>query len=168
MILLGSALSNAGEVEPGALDRVLDFAAPRARIAMVLLSLLGVAAARSRHERAARFVLERLGDHDIPTNGGLFGPICIARLKGDLWSVLGDREEARRHYEKAFEVCDQMRLRPEKALTALGMAELLLDGNAAEQAEAQRHLDFAIAELREMKMQPWLERALKHKGLLKA
>jgi hypothetical protein len=48
------------------------------------------------------------------------------------------------------------------------MAELLLDGNEDERAEAQRHLDFAISELREMKMQPWLERALKHKGLLKA
>ena len=58
--------------------------------------------------------------------------------------------------------------RPEKALTALGLAELLLAGNDAEQAEAQPHLDFAIAELQEMKMQPALERALANKGLLKA
>ncbi len=35
-------------------------------------------------------------------------------------------------------------------------------------AEAMRHLDFAIAEFREMKMQPALERALRHKELLKA
>ena len=34
--------------------------------------------------------------------------------------------------------------------------------------EAMQHLDFAIAELREMKMQPALERALRHKELLKA
>ena len=30
------------------------------------------------------------------------------------------------------------------------------------------HLDFAIGEFREMKMQPSLERALSHRGLLKA
>jgi len=35
-------------------------------------------------------------------------------------------------------------------------------------AEGLQHLDFAIAEFREMKMQPSLERALKHKGLLTA
>ena len=34
--------------------------------------------------------------------------------------------------------------------------------------EANEHLDFAIAEFREMKMGPSLERALRHKGLLKA
>ena len=33
---------------------------------------------------------------------------------------------------------------------------------------AVEHLDFAIKEFREMKMQPSLERALKHKELLKA
>jgi hypothetical protein len=33
---------------------------------------------------------------------------------------------------------------------------------------AIEHLDFAIAELRKMKMQPALERALRHRGLLKA
>jgi len=33
---------------------------------------------------------------------------------------------------------------------------------------ALEHLDFAIAEFREMKMQPALERALRHKGLLRA
>jgi len=35
-------------------------------------------------------------------------------------------------------------------------------------AEALTHLDFAIAEFREMKMQPALERALRHKEVLKA
>ena len=34
--------------------------------------------------------------------------------------------------------------------------------------EAMGHLDFAIVEFQEMKMQPSLERALRHKGLLKA
>jgi hypothetical protein len=35
-------------------------------------------------------------------------------------------------------------------------------------AEGSAHLDFAIEELRAMKMQPFLERALRHKGLLNA
>ena len=34
--------------------------------------------------------------------------------------------------------------------------------------EAIGHLDFAISEFQEMKMQPYLERALRHKGILKA
>ena len=34
--------------------------------------------------------------------------------------------------------------------------------------EALEHLDFAIAEFRDMKMQPALERALRHKDILKA
>jgi len=37
-----------------------------------------------------------------------------------------------------------------------------------EKAEALEHLDFAITEFREMKMQPSLERALKHKETLGA
>ena len=39
---------------------------------------------------------------------------------------------------------------------------------ASVRAEAMRHLDIAIAELRDMKMQPALERALRHKEVLKA
>ena len=35
-------------------------------------------------------------------------------------------------------------------------------------AEGLEHLDFAIQELRAMKMQPSLERALRHNGLLRA
>ena len=35
-------------------------------------------------------------------------------------------------------------------------------------AEAIEHLDFAIREFREVKMQPSLERALRHRELLKA
>ena len=61
-----------------------------------------------------------------------------------------------------------MRLRPELALTQLELAELLLDHYPHEKAEALEHLDFAIKEFREMKMQPSLERALRHKDILKA
>ena len=37
-----------------------------------------------------------------------------------------------------------------------------------EKKEAVEHLNFAIKEFREMKMQPSLERALRHKDILKA
>ena len=40
--------------------------------------------------------------------------------------------------------------------------------SAAERADALHHLDFAIAELQAMRMQPALERALRHKEVLKA
>ena len=61
-----------------------------------------------------------------------------------------------------------MRFRPEIALIRLGLAELLLEHYPDERDAAIEHLDFAIAELRDMKMQPALERALRHRGLLKA
>ena len=80
--------------------------------------------------------------------------------------MLGEIETAKAEYEEALQVCQRMRFRPEIALIRLDMAEMLLD--EGEQSEAQAHLDFAITEFREMKMQPALERALKRKGLLTA
>jgi hypothetical protein len=44
----------------------------------------------------------------------------------------------------------------------------LLEHFPEERTEALENLDFAIAEFQERKMQPALERALKHKGLLHA
>jgi len=61
-----------------------------------------------------------------------------------------------------------MRFRPELALTRLQLAELLLEHYQDEKSEALEHLDFAINEFREMKMQPSLERALRHKEILGA
>lgn len=45
---------------------------------------------------------------------------------------------------------------------------MLLEHYPDERDAAIEHLDFAIAELRAMKMQPSLERALRYRGLLKA
>ena len=119
----------------------------------------------------------------------------VGRLLGEASALLGKPDEARAYYGQALEVCAKVRFRPEIALIRLHLAELLLneadslqqsavsrpsrrrrgggpkaDGPTAEglRAEALDHLDFAIAEFREMKMQPALERALGHKGLLKA
>ena len=59
-------------------------------------------------------------------------------------------------------------VRPEIAIIRLRLAELLFEHFPEEQPEALIHLDFAIEEFRAMKMQPSLERALRHKGLLHA
>ena len=82
--------------------------------------------------------------------------------------MLGEYREAKACYQQTLEVCQRVRFRPEIALTRLQLAELLFEHYPAERADALAHLDFAIAEFREMKMQPSLERALKHKGLLTA
>ncbi|MSQ15470.1 MAG: hypothetical protein EXR50_06375 [Dehalococcoidia bacterium] len=106
---------------------------------------------------------------------------CVARHLGAAAALLGDREKAKAYYEQALEVCANIRFRPEIALTRLQLAELLLeeaDGEAAAlkggpvtsdiRKDAIEHLDFAIGEFQAMKMQTSLERALRHKGLLKA
>ncbi len=81
---------------------------------------------------------------------------------------MGRHEEARQHYQGAIRVCTEMRFRPELALSRLQLAELLLDNYPAEKKDALDHLDFAIREFRDMKMQPSLERALRRKEILKA
>ena len=54
------------------------------------------------------------------------------------------------------------------AATFINSPELLLEHYPEEKSEALGHLDFAIGEFRDMKMQPSLERALKHKEILGA
>jgi len=99
-----------------------------------------------------------------PLNGTV-----LARQLGAAAALFGQREQARAYYEQALEVAGKVRFRPEIALTRLQIAELMLeDAGEAERTEALSHLDFAVAEFREMKMQPSLERALRHKEVLKA
>jgi hypothetical protein len=104
-----------------------------------------------------------------PASMALGYPACPARLLGGAAALLGEREQAWVYYLQALEAAGKIRFRPEIALTHLQLAELLLDGSdPAEHAEAVAHLDVAIEEFRAMKMQPSLERALRHKELLKA
>jgi eukaryotic-like serine/threonine-protein kinase len=152
------------------LDRLSDSplgSDPEAGVLVLRCAALAELTVATKNEPLARTLLDYLRSAPLVTLG-IGGPAPVARLLGDLAALLGKREEAQAQYEHAFEVCEQMRSRPEKALTALGLAELLLAGNDTQQAQAQPHLDFAITELQEMKMQPALERALAHKGLLKA
>ena len=82
--------------------------------------------------------------------------------------LLGEPEQARRYYLTGLEACAKIGARPEVALNRLELAELLLEHYPDERAEAQEHLDFCIGEFQKMKMQPSLERALRHRDILKA
>jgi tetratricopeptide (TPR) repeat protein/ribosomal protein L40E len=119
------------------------------------------------HRPAAELLLRRLAGSSCITSG-LWLATCTGRHLGGAAALLGRYEEARKHYQEAIKVCTEMRFRPELALTRLQLAELLLQHYPKERAEALEHLDFAIKEFREMKMQPSLERALRHKDILKA
>jgi class 3 adenylate cyclase len=91
------------------------------------------------------------------------GSTCLHRHLGAAAALLGDTDKAMDWYRRAIEACQQVRSRPELALSRLGLAELLLDHYPDERAGAIEHLDLAVGELREMKMQPALERALRRK-----
>jgi DNA-binding NarL/FixJ family response regulator len=65
---------------------------------------------------------------------------------------------ARVHYLQALEIAGKIRFRPELALTHLRLAELLLE--EGDDVEALEHLNLALPELRDMKMQPALEHGL--------
>jgi tetratricopeptide (TPR) repeat protein len=88
-----------------------------------------------------------------------FTMTCTARHLGALAALQGDRAGAEARYAQALAVAARNRMRPEMALTHLALAELLLDGDGAEQREAQEHLALAIPEFEAMQMQPALERA---------
>jgi tetratricopeptide (TPR) repeat protein len=119
------------------------------------------------HHKAAELLMNRLKDSEVCTPGCM-QPTCATRHLGGAATLLGKYEEARKFYQEAIKVCTEMPFRPELALTRLQLAELLLEHYPDEKKEALEHLDFAIKEFREMKMQPSLERALRHKDILKA
>jgi serine/threonine protein kinase len=119
------------------------------------------------HQQVAELLLKRLNVPDLYTTGISF-PTCITRHLGGAAALLGRYNDARKHYREAISICAEMPFRPELALTRLQLAELMLEHYPEEKKEALEHLDFAIKEFREMKMQPSLERALRQKKILKA
>jgi len=125
------------------------------------------AATLSRHFEAARLAT-KLNEASHRILSRIYFPVCVARVLGECSALFGDYRQARAHYAKSFKVCERLRLRPEFALTRLDLAELFLAHYTDERDAAIEHLDFAISEFREIKMQPSLERALRHRGLLKA
>ena len=88
----------------------------------------------------------------------------IARLLGQVADLSGEWDRAQEYFHKALEVSINMRDRPETALSRLDMAELLLSHYPGQRDEAMEHLGLAIAEFRDMKMQPSLDRAIALKG----
>jgi tetratricopeptide (TPR) repeat protein len=131
------------------------------------LVLLLETAVLAKHTRAAEVLFNMLVGAVYKTTG-VANPTCVARHLGGAEALLGRYQEARKHYDEAIKVATDMRFRPELALTRLQLAELLLEHYPKERAKALEHLDFAISEFRDMKMRPWLERALRHKEILKA
>ena len=125
------------------------------------------AAVLAGHSQATELLLHRLANSSSRTSGGWFS-VCVGRHLGAAAALLGKPDEARKHYQEAIKVCTEIRFRPELALTRLQLAELLLERYPDEKKEALEHLDFAIKEFQDMKMQPSLERALRHKEILKA
>jgi DNA-binding NarL/FixJ family response regulator len=86
---------------------------------------------------------------------------CVARHLADAAALAGDRAVARAYYMQALDSASKTRFRPELALSHLGLAELLLEGeNHDTWSEALEHVNLAIPELQDMHMQPALERAL--------
>jgi tetratricopeptide (TPR) repeat protein len=125
------------------------------------------AAVLTRHRWATELLLRRLTDTTSRTCGHWFA-VCISRCLGAAAALLDKPDEARKHYQKAIKDCTEIRFRPELALSRLQFAELILEHYPTEKKDALDHLDFAIKEFQDMKMQPSLERALRHKDILKA
>jgi tetratricopeptide (TPR) repeat protein len=125
------------------------------------------AALLAGHRRAIELLLRRLSGSNCVT-GGLWNVPCKDRHLGGAAALLGRPDEARKHYQEAIKACTEMKFRPELALSHLQLAELLLEHYPDEKNEALEHLDFTIKEFQDMKMQPSLERALRHKEILKA
>jgi tetratricopeptide (TPR) repeat protein len=125
------------------------------------------AAVLAGHRRAAELLLNRFAGTSVVTPG-IYFPTCIPHHLGGAAALLIRPEEARKYYQEAIKVCTEMKFRPEMALTRLQLAGLLLEHYPHEKKKAVEHLDFAIKEFREMKMQPSLERALRYKEILGA
>jgi tetratricopeptide (TPR) repeat protein len=125
------------------------------------------AAVLAGHHPATELLLCRLAGSSCVTSGQVL-TTCAGRHMGAAAALLGKPDEARKYYQKAINDCTEMKFRPELALTRLQLAELLLEHYPDEKKDALEHLDFAIKEFQDMKMQPSLERALRHKEILKA
>jgi DNA-binding CsgD family transcriptional regulator len=136
-----------------------DVGADQDESSIQILANLLEAAVLGEDADTARAIACRLAPL-APYPCGRMTGISYARLMGGAAALLGERAQARVYYEQALEACATIGFRPEIALTHLQLAELLLTGDETERQEAQRHLDTAIDHLREMGMQPTLERAL--------
>jgi DNA-binding CsgD family transcriptional regulator/tetratricopeptide (TPR) repeat protein len=121
------------------------------------LVILLQAAVVLEHRPAAQALAARLASVAHLANAEQFYT-CVGRHLGDAAKLVDDRAAARMQYTEALETAEKIRFRPEVALAHLGLAELLL--KEGDELEALEHLDLAIPELRDMKMQPALGHGL--------
>jgi DNA-binding CsgD family transcriptional regulator len=119
------------------------------------------AAVALEHQEAAQTFIKRLTSVSHLANGGHLWWNCLGRHLGDAAALVGDRAAALSFYAQALEAAGKIRFRPELALTHVSLAELLVqEPDDAARSDALDHLEIAIPELQNMKMQPALERAL--------
>ena len=118
------------------------------------------AAVLTGHRAAADLLRRRLARGQAPLTSGPVFHTCPARHIAAAAVLLGGRAEARAWYERALRDAERVRFRPEAALARLGLAELGRDGSEREREQALAQLAVCIPELRDMQMQPALERAL--------
>ena len=88
-------------------------------------------------------------------------PTITDRALGEAYAFLSEPQRSREKYAAALDLAVRMRWRPEIALARFGLAKLLFDHYPEERADALDHLAFAIDEFGEMKMQPYVEEALR-------
>jgi hypothetical protein len=134
---------------------------------MMELATVAEAAALARDARAASVILRLAGGATTAFIPHLW-TVSVARILASMSVLCGEVRAARGYWERAIHETASLPHRPEHALAVQGLSELLIERYPDERATAMEHLDFAIREFREMKMQPSLERALRHRGLLKA
>ncbi len=110
-----------------------------------------------KHHEAAEFVLN--GFKGIKVRVTTLHPTIISRHQGAAAAMVGRPDEAKGYYQKAVKIATEMPFRPELALSRFQLAELQFDQYPDEKSEAIEHLNFAIDEFTEMKMQPSVEKA---------
>jgi class 3 adenylate cyclase len=152
--------AEAAEILRGLVDAARSSPTDAEEVPPVLLVNLLVAAILVGDAEATALALELLEPAEAPfTSWGMLTSIARQRAVGA--AALGEITKARAYYAKALEDTRAIRLRPEIALTQLGLAELLLEHFPDERAAALDHLASAVPELRAMNMRPALERALR-------
>jgi tetratricopeptide (TPR) repeat protein len=116
------------------------------------------AAVLANHHRAAEVLLRQLAGK-TPNIAGITYNTCVPRHFGAAAKMLGRPDEAYQYYREALKAASNVRFRPEIALTRFQLAELLFEHYFDEKDTAREHLNFAIDEFKDMKMQPSLEKA---------
>jgi DNA-binding NarL/FixJ family response regulator len=143
-----------------------DVASPDSEIGSNLLAEILEAAVIIADRDAPTLIAGQVAPAAGQLHTSYYALTVVARHVGAARALVGDREGAEAAYREALEVCSRVQFRPEAALTHLALAELLLAAATSQGArtrpsnQAVEHLEFAIAELRAMGMEPALRRAL--------